>query len=331
MRGDRPDTPHHHANDADHAPGVAAEPGVVAEPIVVAKPAARAPELGRPQLAAPASVRVLVPETQGTGSATVTIVPEGELFIQYACVGDSSFIVLPTNVFVLGPDVRPRCSSSVADATAVGTALPVYPNELLKKGNLGKPLTLQFSTGPSTTWEIFIAESDPYYGTNLITNGGFEQPMVNDLTPPITSLPGWSLVGGVALTNGTPDGYPPLDRSQYLVLTGTVRTPGEVSQRVPTVPGDTYRLTFLEGAYSNCQGMPYVIDVYWSGIKVLGLTSTPVPPSKSSPEPSGDAWYTVADSSLVATTTTTMISFAGGAGCGAAFDDVILQQVPPTS
>ena len=115
-----------------------------------------------------------------------------------------------------------------------------------------------------------------------------------------------------------------------------VRTLGEVSQRVHTVPGATYRLTFLEGSIPQyCAvagrqpGGAYVIDVTWNGMTVLGLTPTPVPSSKSNPEPSGQAWYMFADSSLVATTTITTISFAGGVGCGAAFDDVILQQAPP--
>jgi hypothetical protein len=301
----------------------------------------------------PASVRVLVPETQGTGEASVTIVPEGELFIQYACVsgGVDSVVVLP-NPPILGPDVRPKCSSSAAAATVVGTALPEYPNEVLKVGNLGKPVTLKISAGSSTTWEIFIAESAPYYGANLITNGSFEQPVVNPPLnsgnpPTFTSLPGWTMVGGVGIGSSALDpGYPALNGSQYLVLTGTVRTPGEVSQRVHTVPGDTYRLTFLEGSIPEaCAGDPYVIDVSWNGMKVLGLSSTLVPPSKSSPEPTASStgplggpgsppsavWHTAADTSLVATTTTTTISFAGGAGCGAALDEVILQQVLPTS
>lgn len=179
---------------------------------------------------------------------------------------------------------------------------------------------------------------------NLITNGRFEQPVAkpqssSDELPTLTSLPGWAMAGGVGLDSGALDpGYPPLDGSQYLVLAGTVlvRTPGEVSQRVHTVPGDTYRLTFLEGSIpqycvvaARQPGGAYVIDVTWNGTKVLGLSSTPVRSSKSNPEPSGQAWHTVADSSLVATTTITRISFAGGVGCGVAFDDVILQQAPP--
>ncbi len=300
----------------------------------------------------PASVRVLVPETQGTGEATVTIIPEGKLYIQYACVGNSNFIVLPTNVFVLGPDLRPACSSSYAEARAAGPTVPAYWTDVSTAVYLGKPLTLKIFVAPSTTWEIFIAESDPYYGANLISNGSFEQPVVNPPLnsgnpPTFTSLPGWTMVGGVGVGSGALDlGYPALNGSQYLVLTGTVRTAGEVSQRVHTVPGDTYRLTFLEGSIPEaCAGDPYVIDVSWNGIKVLGLSSTLVPPSKSSPEPTASStgplggpgsppsavWHTAADTSLVATTTTTTISFAGGAGCGAAFDEVILQQVLPTS
>ena len=154
----------------------------------------------------PTSVRILVPETQGTGPASVTIVPDGELFIQYACVGDSSLVVNATDV--LGPDLRPGCSASDADVTVVGTSLPAYPNEVLKASDLRKPVTIEISTSPSTTWEIFIAESAPGYAPNLLANGGFETPIVTDLTPPITSLPGWSITEHVWLSNGTPDGSP---------------------------------------------------------------------------------------------------------------------------
>ena len=111
----------------------------------------------------PASVRVLVPETRGTGGASVTIVPDGELFIQYACFGDSSLVVTATDV--LGPERRPTCSSSLANVSVVGTASPAYPNQVLKAGDAGKPVTIAISTGPSTIWEIFVAESGPPIST----------------------------------------------------------------------------------------------------------------------------------------------------------------------
>ena len=117
----------------------------------------------------PALFRVLVPETQGTGDASVTIVPHGELFIQYACVGDSSLVVTVTDV--LGPERRPVCSSSVADAAVVGTSLPSYPNQVLKAADLGKPVTIEISTSPSTTWEIFIAESPPPVPPSVVSRG----------------------------------------------------------------------------------------------------------------------------------------------------------------
>lgn len=117
----------------------------------------------------PALFRVLVPETQSMGHASVTIIPEGELFIQYACVGESSLVVTATNV--LGPELRPGCASSVAGATVVGTALPAYPNQVLKAGDLGKPVTIGISTGPSTTWEIFIAESVPPVPPSVVSKG----------------------------------------------------------------------------------------------------------------------------------------------------------------
>lgn len=117
----------------------------------------------------PVLAPVLVPETQGMGTASVTIVPEGELYIQYACVGDSSLVVTATDV--LGPEVRPGCSSSAADAAIVATSLPSYPNQVLKAADLGKPVTIEISTSPSTTWEIFIAESPPPVPPSVASQG----------------------------------------------------------------------------------------------------------------------------------------------------------------
>jgi hypothetical protein len=105
----------------------------------------------------PALEHVLVPVTQGMGRATVTIVPQGELYIQYACAGDSSLVV--TVVGVPGPKHPPSCTASLAHPAFAGTSLPEYPNQVLPAGDLGKPVTITISTGPSTTWAIFIAES----------------------------------------------------------------------------------------------------------------------------------------------------------------------------
>lgn len=117
----------------------------------------------------PVLARVLVPDTQGMGTASVTIVPEGELYIQYACVGDSSLVVTATDV--LGPEVPPRCSPSAADAPIVATSLPSYPNQVLRAAYLGKPVTIEISTSPSTTWEIFIAESPPPTPPSVASQG----------------------------------------------------------------------------------------------------------------------------------------------------------------
>ncbi|HXC77658.1 MAG TPA: hypothetical protein VNU19_11455 [Candidatus Acidoferrum sp.] len=117
----------------------------------------------------PVLAPVLVPDTQGMGTASVTIIPEGELYIQYACVGDSSLVVTATDV--LGPEVRPGCSSSAADAAIVATSLPSYPNQVLKAADLGKPVTIEISTSPSTTWEIFIAESPPPVPPSVASQG----------------------------------------------------------------------------------------------------------------------------------------------------------------
>ena len=171
---------------------------------------------------------------------------------------------------------------------------------------------------------------------NLLNNGSFEQPTLNNAdppNPPFVPLPGWAMTGYAELLRGALYGNPyiiPLDGSQYLVLTGTVRTRGQISQRVHTVPGDTYRLTFLEGTSPDCSGGDNELDVYWNGVQVLGISSTPVRPTKSRPKSSVEGWYTDSDASLVATTSITTMSFAGGVGCGAAFDNVVLQEAPPT-
>jgi Tol biopolymer transport system component len=131
------------------------------------------PRLALPSLPNPGTLPVLapvlVPETQGMGDASVTVIPDGELYIQYACVGDSPLVVTATDV--LGPEVRPGCSSSAADAAIVATSLPSYPNQVLKAADLGKPVTIEISTAPTTTWEIFIAESRPPVPPSVASQG----------------------------------------------------------------------------------------------------------------------------------------------------------------
>lgn len=121
----------------------------------------------------PALVRVLVPETQGMGDASVTIVPDGELFIQYSCVGPGSFVVRTTNVPDPdpAPASRPGCTSSPTPAYWVGTASPAYPNKVLKASDLGKPVTFAISAAPATTWALYIAESVPPAPPSVVSKG----------------------------------------------------------------------------------------------------------------------------------------------------------------
>jgi len=206
----------------------------------------------------PASVRVLVPETQGTGGATVTIVPNGELYVQYACVGDTSLVVTATHV--LGPDLRPGCSSSVADVKVVGTSLPAYPNQVLKASDLGKPVTITISTAPSTTWEIFIAESGPPIATQ-----------------------GWIAVSADPWTAGIGE-----HADIYLLSAGAaprriIGSDGDgIAQDCPTFSPDGQRLAYGEarasGATNNDRGVWPVSDraVVVVGMDAYGDPSQPL-------------------------------------------------------
>jgi WD40-like Beta Propeller Repeat len=181
----------------------------------------------------PASVRVLVPETQGAGEATVTIIPEGKLYIQYACVGNSSFIILPTNASVLGPELRPGCSSSYAGARAAGPTLPAYWTDVATAVYLGKPLTLKIYTGPSTTWELFIAESGPP-------------------VPPSVVSQGWIAVSANPLHNGAGE-----NGDIYLLSEGAaprriIGSDGDgIAQACPTFSPDGQRLAYGEAHASG--------------------------------------------------------------------------------
>jgi Tol biopolymer transport system component len=206
----------------------------------------------------PTSVRVLVPETRGTGGASVTIVPDGELYIQYACVGDGALVVTATDV--LGPERRPGCSSSVAHVTVVGTSLPAYPNQVLKASDLGKPVTIEISTAPSTTWEIFVAESGP--------------PMATQGWIAVSALPWTAMIG----EHG----------DIYLLSEGAsprriIGSDGDgIAQDCPTFSPDGLRLAYGEarasGATNNDRGVWPVSDraVVVVGVNADGDPSQPL-------------------------------------------------------
>ena len=69
-----------------------------------------------------------------------------------------------------------------------------------------------------------------------------------------------------------------------------------------------------------------MLDVYWNGRYVMGMTTSPAPPPSLAP---GDlAWSTDALASALATGTTSTIGFVGAGACGASLNDVILQPAP---
>ncbi len=96
----------------------------------------------------PASARIVVPITRGTGNTMLpTFLTDAKvLYIQYDCIGSGQLKIQSTNHAVkadLQPCSRSRGATTVAlDAVATGA-----------------PLTLDVVTGSSVRWELLVAES----------------------------------------------------------------------------------------------------------------------------------------------------------------------------
>jgi hypothetical protein len=117
---------------------------------------------------------------------------------------------------------------------------------------------------------------------NLILNGGFETPVVANTSYELARVgwgfDGWTVVGpraAVALMGGGFTGsgvtFPAHSGKQWVDLTGEQNAPTGITQRVPTVVGATYRLTYYVGnvVSSNASlGTTSTVDVLVDGKSV---------------------------------------------------------------
>jgi hypothetical protein len=119
---------------------------------------------------------------------------------------------------------------------------------------------------------------------NLILNGGFETPaVVNNNSYELARVgwgfDGWTVVGprgAVALMGGgfgtAGVTFPPHSGKQWVDLTGEQNAATGITQRVPTVVGATYRLTYHVGnlfASNPSLGTTSTVDVLVDGNSVL--------------------------------------------------------------
>jgi Protein of unknown function (DUF642)/PEP-CTERM motif len=114
---------------------------------------------------------------------------------------------------------------------------------------------------------VLAANASAYGATNLLSDGGFEQPVVpagaftNELSA--ATFDGWTVVGaagGVSIVSGTFSqngiSFVSEQGAQWLDLTGDGTNSSEgVAQTVATVPGHTYDLSFWVGNVNNPGGI----------------------------------------------------------------------------
>jgi hypothetical protein len=103
----------------------------------------------------PSISHTVIQVTRGSGSATLpTFTPEGMIFIQWSCAGSGPFSLQSTNHLVA---MSAGACDDGATSGAINGEATVPPNPPID----GKPLSLKISAGPSTVWEIVIADSGP--------------------------------------------------------------------------------------------------------------------------------------------------------------------------
>jgi hypothetical protein len=108
----------------------------------------------------------------------------------------------------------------------------------------------------------FVANTASVESAEIVANGSFERPVVPDGSVNTFSrgekFAGWKVVGrsgnvfvvGPNYTIGAAS-FPAKKGKQWLCLTGSSRTRTGVEQKIATVPGEDYLLTFYVGNINN--------------------------------------------------------------------------------
>lgn len=156
--------------------------------------------------------------------------------------------------------------------------------------------------------------------TNLVSNGGFEQPVLGDSWHAFFTIPGWTELYGKEMEIQTSKMWTPYEGNQYLELDAYEST--TVYQDIPTTPGAEYTLSF---AFSPRPGIAdNQLQVSWDG-NVLGTMSA------NGASISNTDW-TVHSYTVTATKPTTRLQFHNldvSDTWGTFLDDVVL--TPTTS
>ena len=159
----------------------------------------------------------------------------------------------------------------------------------------------------------------------LVTNGGFESPVVGYPWSTILAgngLTGWTInYGSIDLTH---DGWQSHSGDQSIDLAGN--TPATISQTINTEEGKTYDLTFWLAGNTFTQD-PKSVNVYWNGGKVDSPVTFDVTGLNIfKTDGSFKSWRKVTISGLKATGSTTEIAFeqvpSNDLRCGVMLDDI---------
>jgi len=135
---------------------------------------------------------------------------------------------------------------------------------------------------------LCLASTAAYGASNLIKNGSFEKPVVAvggyQVFSTGDTFSHWTTVGdsgNVAIVSGafTQNGFsfPAKAGQQWLDLTGVSQTATGVAQKVVTVPGQAYTLTFFVGnAYDpgGIFGVSSTVNVLVNGQQAFTATNT---------------------------------------------------------
>lgn len=168
--------------------------------------------------------------------------------------------------------------------------------------------------------------------TELITNGGFEDPVISHPccnTVPPDSLPGWSVTPNINVVNGTFGASPPgtnlaYEGNQYLDLVGQGGA-GSISQSFNTVAGEVYRLSFAF-SHNLFSGIPTAS----ANFSVDGLAGVLVHTGGSNAD-LGWQTYTGGFTADDASATLNFTNLTGGINEGIFLDAVSVQAVPEPS
>lgn len=160
---------------------------------------------------------------------------------------------------------------------------------------------------------------------SLLVNGSFE----DNAVPPqswagVAGLAGWSNSAGRIEVWRNLNGWKAADGSSWIELDGAGRSHDAVSQRVTTVPGQRYTLTYSFSARPGASASSNAFAVQWNGVTV----DTQAPSGTALSEP---AWQkrTI---TLVGTGSDVLSFVETGAddGVGGLIDGVSLRAVDPT-